>query len=224
MVSKKLINRKSIIIILILILFQSVYSANILFNQSTTIDNYNNAQKSTQLVYDLVGSKNSETLGNHTGDLKVELVDIKSEVYIIVNNYVTNTSMNVSFLFENQPIIHQELLLKEVGEFVFEVTPNYNNENGQIMFNIPDSSIAQVFIQPTKPTLISNQSQTTIFTPMIKGVEDLITINISLWKIIYYLFIFVIVVGLIGGLVMIGRTYYKWTEKHNIYKHNNNRK
>jgi hypothetical protein len=65
---------------------------------------------------------------------------------------------------------------------------------------------------------------TTIFAPLINGVVDLIKINVSIWKIGYYLIIASLVLGAIGALVLLGFKYYKWADTHSAYKHKNTRK
>lgn len=65
---------------------------------------------------------------------------------------------------------------------------------------------------------------TTIFAPLISGVVDLIEINLSIWKIGYYLLIASLVLGAIGVLVLLGKKYYDWANDHNIYRHKNTRR
>jgi len=65
---------------------------------------------------------------------------------------------------------------------------------------------------------------TSIFTPLIAGVGNLITINISIWQTIYYLFIAGIIIGAIIGLVLLAKKYYDWANKMDIWKRKNTRK
>ena len=62
------------------------------------------------------------------------------------------------------------------------------------------------------------------FAPLILGVTDLISINISIWKIVYYLFIMLIVLSALGGLILIGKKYYEYTTSHDIFRKHNSRK
>ena len=68
--------------------------------------------------------------------------------------------------------------------------------------------------------LETEKGVTSVFTPLIAGVIDLININISLWKILYYVFIASLIIGVIGALVMLGKKYYDWANAHHIFKRN----
>lgn len=60
------------------------------------------------------------------------------------------------------------------------------------------------------------------FSPLINAVVELVTINVAIWKILYYVFIGSIVLGLVGGIIALGFKYYKWADSHSMWKRKSN--
>lgn len=122
----------------------------------------------------------------------------------VTNTYQINSGENLYLAFTPQ-----------VVDDTIDV--QISNPTGQISYSIISFNDNQRGIN----------DRTTIFTPFITGVTDLININISIWKIVYYLFILVIIISFIVGIVYIAYKWYKFTDKHSIYgkkKHSNFKK
>ncbi len=216
--------KKLMLIFLFVFGVSSVMGGDFLFNQDNVINNYENADKTTILTYNIVGSRsesiNPPQLGNTTGDLKIEFSEFKNDVYFIIENFQENVSLNITWLFTGSQITTQELTLQEVGTYYFQIKPTFSQEGGSVLFNIPyeNNEILRLFVQTT-----GLEGRTSLFTPLINGVVDLILINVGIWKIAYYLFIVVIIVGGLFGIVLLAYRFYQWANKLDIWGKKKNR-
>jgi len=100
-------------------------------------------------------------------------------------------------------------------KFEIDLVCNECNDN---LFNSSTYSVGYNVLY-NKPAQISS-----IFSPLLVGVNDLILINLSIWKILYYLLIASIIIGTIVGLVLISKKYYDWANRMDIWKRKNTRK
>lgn len=189
----------------------SSFAGTVIYNQDTSIANFEEEDIGTQLFYTIVGSDNSKTLGNRTGDLKLEFNNLYSDVYLIIDNPSVNTTLNISWLFSGATaIITQELTMSEIGEYYFQVKNHYDGESGSILLEMENPSVAPLYVQTTQDV-----KSTSIFTPLIAGVVELITINLTLWRVMFYLFITLVTIIAIGSLFYIGFRLIKYSKTLN---------
>lgn len=204
--------KKILFFIMMLGLMSTAFSGTLLIDQDVVISNYEEGALTTSLRFDIVGGVGNKVLGNATGDFKLEFQDVQESVFLIISNYQSNTSINMSYLFEGGVgITHQELTMEEVGDYYFEIKSSYNGEDGQLLIALPYLTTASLFVKS------SQLDEKAIFTPLIAGVVELMQINISVWIIMYYVFITILIVGTIFGIIWGAKKWYDFTKEHNIY-------
>lgn len=209
--SNNIMVKFSLIFIMLMYLMVSAFAGTVIYDQDTSISNFEEEDIGTQLFYTVVGSDNSKTLGNRTGDLKLEFNNLYSDVYLIVTNPTINTTINISWLFSGATgITTQELIMEEVGEYYFQVKNHYDGESGSILLEMENPSVVQLYVQTTQDI-----KETSIFTALINGVVELITINLTLWRILFYLFITMVTILAIGSLFYIGYRIIKYSRTLN---------
>ena len=62
-----------------------------------------------------------------------------------------------------------------------------------------------------------------IYGGLIQGMIDLININLSIWRLGYYMFIFAIVLGFFGGIILMALRFYRYIESIKPIKKSNKR-
>lgn len=123
-----------------------------------------------------------------------------------------------SYILKNYTIPSGEIRLiqldpQNIGDtFKFNLTSSTGNLGYNIIFTNLGSgfNVAEVV------------SETTIFTPLINGVVDLIIINVTLWKLAFYIIILLFVIGTIVSLIWLAIKFYKWGQENSVFKKRSN--
>ena len=129
----------------IFIMFLSMFMVNagtVVFNQDDVITELSTITQSSLMYFDVVGSVNSEDLGNvTTGDLKLEFQSLEREQYFKLNNNVAGTQIILSWQFSDESgIVHQNLTLEEIGEYYFKIKNDYSGEGASVMISVLENS------------------------------------------------------------------------------------
>lgn len=168
-----------------------------------------------------------DLLTNDTLSVAYELTLTTTDTYLVFTSQTgTNESIDFDYNIGNGWVsTHYQVLPNQTLYLAF--TPQVVNDNAYVQISHPTGNIGWGIISFNDNERGIND-RTSIFTPMITGVTDLININISIWKIVYYLFIMIIVIGFIAGIIYLGYKWYQFTDKHSIYgnksKHSNYKK
>lgn len=204
----------------LLLFVNNSYGAILVYDQETTLNNYQDNSLKSMIFETINPALNSESIGNYTGDYKIEITGLQDSFFITIENFNAGTNLEIVYFFDNSPSSYlQEFTLNETGLYIFEIDNSFNGESGSILIN-GTNNIFNAFLSFSN----ENAQDINIFEPLINGVVDLIEINLSIWKIFYYLFISAIIIGVIGVIIWIGFKFYEWSSKVDIYNKKNSRK
>ena len=214
--------RISMIFLVFILCFTGINAVSMTFDQSQTINSYELADKGLSNTRIIDGSSNSETIalypnGTKTVDIIFDIRSLDRTSYLIIDNYIVNTTMNISYFNnDNTGIVGQtdnqvttrELILHEQGIYYFEINPTYTNENVIIGIDAQQSYLGRTFIQDTRPKGLNY-----VFETFIGGINTLIDIIISLWKLFYYVIIIGFIIGALISIVAFGFKFIEFAEK-----------
>jgi len=204
-------------------------------NAITILDNYNNADELKNLDtvnYITISSYFSIVATNLTYEIEPArnyLINSKPLLeYVIFNN--NDYSMNFSYAVlykddESQTYqLNRNLIIKPQSSNYFIVKPEKDYEYVHIYIKCDGDNTCGAGYEAKQNLLIEKPKEvTSVFTPLINGVVDLIQINLSIWFIIYYLFIASIILLIIYLIYMVTKKWYDWTGEHKIFKRSNHK-
>jgi len=193
-----------------------MFSGNAVIYDSNQEDNFLGLGDSS-----VVSSILPVTLENTTLSDIHTLVFTDKPIYLTFYSF-ENETLRLSYQ-DGTGTVDNNLNIPALTPYYVRFIPSYAGENVLVTLSNISGQINY------EMTFFNNDNRgsdamNTVFTPLISGVVDLITINISIWKILYYVFILLLVISSIGAVVLLGMKYYAWTNSHNIWKHNNSRK
>jgi len=175
-----------------MMLLVTVNAGSFVFDQPTVLKDFTLADKGNVQLVDLIGSLNSESIGNQSGDLKLQFPSLQNKQYFVIDNGLINTTFNVTTFFEGEGnSVTQELTMQELGTYYFQGKNDFQGEELGIMFDFPDGYAGTM-------TLISQQPKglSFVFETFVSGVADIIEINVSFWKVVYYIFLVSTIIGM----------------------------
>jgi len=154
-----------------MMLLVTVNAGSFVFDQPTVLKDFTLADKGNVQLVDLIGSLNSESIGNQSGDLKLQFPSLQNKQYFVIDNGLINTTFNVTTFFEGEGnSVTQELTMQELGTYYFQGKNDFQGEELGIMFDFPDGYAGTM-------TLISQQP-------------------VSFWKVVYYIFLVSTIIGM----------------------------
>ncbi len=215
-----------LLLLLMLILF-SLVSANafIIYEDNQTITQANYFSPETLWLGYLSPSDNKLELGQSVSQ---EITLAENLAYIIfggrdnvsqtfdVTYYDMTTNQNItnSYTINPNEVILIELTPQNIGDVLKFTIDNISGTIGHniVFTNLGEGGTIEGAVEDT----------TTIFTPLIAGVVELITINVALWKIGFYVVIFAFVIGTLLLLMWLVMKFYKWGKEHRLFKNRSN--
>jgi hypothetical protein len=136
-------------------------------------------------------------------------------MYIYFQNTKVNSTITLIWNFDLATTgqrYTQNFTMLQTGNYIFKINNNIYGEPMRFFIETNDDSyIATVYTQQKIEKGIPEIMET-----LVNNVNDLIDINMSIWKIVYYLFIFSIVMSLIFLIVLLGAKMYDFAKKHSI--------
>lgn len=205
-------------LLLLLIIISTAYSVGFVYEQDRviadrTLDDLGNTQ-----LYDLVGSISSsnatvKTLGNQTGDLKFDFPSLARDTYIIINNPTVNSTIDFSYSVLDSEgylstVISQELTMQETGNYYFKLEPDFVGEPVLLLIDVNDSYVTTLNIQSSMP-----MGMNFVFETFVTGMNDIIEINVSIWRLGFYLLISGVIITAIMLMVNTALKIFEITEK-----------
>lgn len=204
---------------MVFMMFASVNALSFETDQTSNINDYQSADKGNIIIDNVAGNINlvlstiNATI-NRTYDKSWEFPSMTEDFYIIVNNYVPNTSGVIMFrgdLTKNPTLFVQNITFNQQGRYFFKFSPDYANEVGEVYLDIiPTGGASFVTAEYIEEKPKGFNSIISVFAT---GLSEIITININLWKVLYYTVIFILSLG--GALIIFGLAFlmFKYTEK-----------
>lgn len=216
MIMKKL----SIIIMLLVLMLSSGYSAMLDTTQSSNILEYRTHDKGNSFYYSFAGSINEPitfTNSNNTYyyDIDWELDSVTEDFFIIIRNYFPNN--NGTFIFHgdltrNPNAYIQPFTMNETGTYYFKFSPSVEGEPMRVYLDIGALSWSGIVTyQELKPASFNK-----IIGGFVEALLELVSLNILVWQIAFYIILFIVslaFVGVIFGLAFLGFSYAKKLKK-----------
>ena len=186
-------------LITFLVLFSGVNALSVSINQDENIFAYGEDLKGNRVTEVLSG--NTDTLGvfleltNATVpyDYKLELDDVNEDFYIIIDNFLENQTYTFFYtddLNTGDTVFIRNITMLEVGKYYYAFTPTNKGEYAAIWIDMQTGGSPGVFgidYQETKPEGFNE-----LIAGLVRAFEEIIDVNVSLWRVLYYLFAFII--------------------------------
>lgn len=196
------------IIIFILMFFSLMAFANAVIVETDYDTNFNRLG-----VLDVVGTIGGDVLTNANDSVGYNIKMTNEYIYLAL---ISQTGQNetISYSVTGQTEVNNFIIRNDRVTYL-SFKPQFVGENFGITLGVPSGQISYEWVVFNDN---SRDVTRTIFSPLITGVMDLIEINISIWKILYYLFIATIILSVITGIVILAYRFYVWADKVNIYE------
>ena len=217
-VERNTMKRISIIFMAFLFMITGAF-ASVIYNddQLTAVENYNSGS--------VISSSSPALAFNSMSDVTYNFKLTNEPMYLVLSAGSGNTNENITITYYDsilEDFISNNYVIPD-DTFIIQLTPqNTGDETTLILSNATGNIFYSYVFMNDNERGAGNENS--IFAPLISAVVDLIEINVSIWVVLYYVFIMTLVLGTIGGVVLLGKRYYDWAEQHNIYKHRNTRK
>jgi len=207
-----IINMKKIFIFLFMfsLLFLSMDTTNAInlnYDQSNVIYDYKIATLGMSNENIVVGSLNNVNIGNQTGDIKYELRGLTRPIYILIENGMENITLDITYVnddavaigeINNKIAISQELTMEETGTYYFKFEPSYDGENFDFIIDFPSSYVGNLHLKEEQAKEFNS-----LISGFIDSFEEIVKINVTLWRLLFYTIIFLFtlsfIIGLFGG-------------------------
>lgn len=191
--------------LVMLAMFSSVNALTLNANQDDNIYNFNIKEKGNYLIQDLVGSINHQyniNNTNYTYDLDLEFSSVNEEFFIVIQNQIANSTLTFMYrgdLTRNGNLYIQELHLTEQGKYYFRFVPNYIGEPARIYIDISTTGIGTIEVIEQKPQGFNN-----LIGVFVGSFQEIISINLGLWRMTFYMIVLGITITFIFGLFGVG--------------------
>ena len=192
-------------------------------DQDITLNAYQNADLSILESVVIFGSDNysysySGVGGNNTKyyDIRREYDYVDNDIYVVYPNEVSsNNTIQIhlgTFSTDGTvvTITTFNITMEELGTYYFRVRPDRTGERIRLELNTDDNVTILSIVSTKNAVLEKTDSITSTF---IGAMSDFISIQIGFWKILYYLFIFMVILSGIGLLIGFAFKIYSWAEK-----------
>lgn len=215
--------KKFNIFVLFLLCIVSVNAITMTPNQDTNIINYYDNENGNSILKVFSGHINDvisvdNATYNYTYDYSLELNELNEPFYLVYQNHFINSTIWVQYrgdLNVDPTLYIQNFTLRETGRYYFYFEPTMKNEVARVYIDIPDSDIGFIEYIEEKPKGMSY-----VMSNVMDKVFLLVDINIGIWKILFYGFIFFIMIGFVGFTFWIGFAMHRYKQKIDNQKGN----
>lgn len=187
-------------------------------NQNLTNQNYNDIS--------IIASSEPSLAFDTMSDVTYNFQLTTTPMYILLSAGGISNSENITISYYDtilENFINKNYVIPKDDTFIIELkSQNIGDKTSIILSNASGNIFYSYVFANDNQRGVGNEN--TIFTPLISGVITLIDINISIWKVGYYLLISGLILGAIGSIVLLGFKFYNWADTHSIYNNKNTRK
>lgn len=195
-----------ILIIMFMLSISCVSAIEFSSDQDDNLGDYYMVEKGNTLVNNIAGSVNeqfvSSTNNTYYYDTSYEFEETNKAYYLIIQNaQVDNTTMRIMWrgdLTKDPTLYVQNFTLNERGRYYFKFTPSNIGEVSKVYLDFEDSFASTIRYVEEKPRSFND-----LVGNFVSGLTEIKDINIALWKITFYVFLFVISTGFIFGMFYI---------------------
>lgn len=214
----KKINKIMIYGIVVLMLMTLVNGGTFIYNQDEARSIADTSEGNNAFEVLIFGSDNlnvtSALNDTITYDVNFEVV-LSDNMFFVFENNVAGQVLNISYNFDDKElspgvleIMTTTITLDDEANYVFAFSPDFEGERLEMWIDYPDTVATNEIFKFTRQRGIGDISD-----QFISAMITLVEINIGLWRILFYVFLLGIVLGvfaLIGNFIM---EILDWAEK-----------
>jgi len=208
--------KKIFMLFMILGCLGSVFSIDLVFDQTKNIQDYDFTNKGNTLEFNQLGNINRAIAISETEfrdfDYNFEFSKLNNDLFFLLQNGRINQSVILMWrgdLTEDPTLYSQEFTLQEQGIYYFKFEHEGTNDIGEIYLNyVNDTYLGTVSIVEEMPKGLFNIWDT--FTSPFIAVMGYV---VELWKIGYYTIVFLMTLGFIGSMFGIAFYLYQMGRK-----------
>jgi hypothetical protein len=164
---------------------------------------YNDDQSETTENYDIgsiIASSNPSLLFGNGSDITENFQLTTTPMYVLFSAGSGQSSENITISYYDtvfEDFVSKNYTIDQNETFIIELTPQNVGDKTSLILSDATGSIFYTYVFKHDSL---RDSKTSVFTPLISGVVELIDINLTLWRAGFYLIIFLVVAGLVIGL------------------------
>lgn len=193
----------------------TVFGVDFNYEQAPNLIDYNTNNVGVSVQQIAVGSLNSYNIGNQTGDVKYELRGSSEPIYLIIENGYANSTFEITYV-NDDPILEnssstaysQELTMTETGAYYFIFEPSYDGESFDFILDFANDKVHNVYLKEQQP-----QGFNSLMSGFVNAFLDIVEINITIWRVVFYTLIFIIMVAFVGLLFTGSLWMFKYSQK-----------
>lgn len=213
-------NKIILLFIGMLLMMSGVSALTIQQGQDENLFDYTRAEKGNELSWittsDVDDEVTLETNATLDYDYSLELNEVNENFYLIIDNFYAGETYTISYsadLRENNIIYTFNATLEETGKYYYKFSPSGSKEDAIIYVdvNYPGNESPKVLsfsYHEEKPKGFNDLMSGFVF-----AFEEIIELNISLWKIVFYVIMFVIFALFTFGIFGIAFTIIKYRDQ-----------
>lgn len=213
----KIMKRLSITFILFIIMLSSGFSAMLDTSQSSNILDYKTHEKGNSFYYSFAGSINNPITFNNSNttyyfDIDWELDSVSEDFFIIIRNYIPNN--NGTFIFHgdlnrDSTAYIQPFTMDEIGTYYFKFSPSVDDEPMRLYLDMGANSwVGVVTYQELKPASFNK-----IIGGFVEALLELVSLNILVWEVAFYIILFVISLVFVAVIFGSGFLIFRYAKK-----------
>lgn len=122
---------------------------------------------------------------------------VSDDIYVIYNSKTDNETFQIILTEQVTPSdffpTKYTITVDSIGKQYYKISPDFKGENIRLEVNVTNSSYVDVLTIGVVTNEVV-ESANAITNTFVGAMKDLIDVNISIWKILYYVFVTVIII------------------------------
>lgn len=195
-------------IFIVILCITSSFALSLETNQQSNLEDFYSKSSGNSIISSIAGSVN-DVFGvggingtNYSYDKTYEFTSTDEDFYLILQNYFDNETVSIMYrgdLNKDPTLYIQNVTLNEIGRYYFKFSPSYESEPARVFLEFGDSYVGTIEYIEQKPNGFSS-----LIGVLVTSFQDLIDINISLWRLAFYSIIFLVMTTLVIGIFVGG--------------------
>jgi len=142
-------------------------------------------------------------------DSYLGLYDLEQDIYILPF-ILSNITWNISIKDHEENTISYLLNFPEPDTYYIKISPSYEGEDLHVYINDTslNSTYQGYYLQSVEPMGLSF-----VITQFVGYTSEIVEMNVTIWKVGFYLVLFALSIGLLGSLVYLAFKFYNYAQK-----------
>lgn len=192
------------------------------YDQGEIIADFERFQGGNTQIQFIVGSvgQNPDNVSNGTGpsivaggevffyDTKLEYDQLNNPVFLYFETFEPGEQLTFVWVYSGVSRM-QNVTLNEAGNYFFRFSPDELREQTTLYIDLIDP-VGAIALRTQEQ---KNLGPSSFIKNTVNFIEELMLIVVSFWRLLYYLFIFVVVIGSLAVFVGLAFKVLEWAEK-----------